>query len=237
MNLNTTQRPAVQSPIYSFTKSSYFFLTALTLVCLLNVESARAQADSTSRAGWYGFGGVGPAVPLGAYGSERSAGIDLNTAVDYRFASGFLMRGMLDFSSFGFNRGTITQESNGKVYALSGNNNLISLNFSAGYYFSMNRFTPYFFGGPGYSWISKPRVSVDTINGYIDLDSELNGYISLTAGGGLDYILTASKKAKPAKSIFILYTEFFYTYIPTLTETSSHHLSLVSFNIGLKSKF
>lgn len=214
-------------------------IAAVSLACMFAMTDARSQADSliSSRSGWYGFGGVGPAIPLGAYGQERSIGLDLNTAVDYRFASGFLMRGMLDFSSFGFQRGTITQESNGQVYALSGSNNLISVNASAGYYFALNRLTPYFFGGFGYSWLSKPTVSVDTNNSYVDLDMEAKGYLSLTAGGGLDYRLSAPKKGKPEKSLFFLYTEFFYTHIPTLTETSSHKLSLISLNIGIKSRF
>ncbi|MDZ7646564.1 MAG: hypothetical protein U5K54_04960 [Cytophagales bacterium] len=33
---------------------------------------------------------------------ERSIGFDLNTAMEYRYGAGLLLRGMFDFSSFAF---------------------------------------------------------------------------------------------------------------------------------------
>lgn len=196
------------------------------------------KKDSTDLPGWYAFGGIGPAIPLGKFGDERTSGFDLNTAVEYRYKSGFLVRGMFDFSSFQFARGTISQISNGTTYKVGGANNLVSLLVSGGYYLKMGRFAPYAFAGLGASFVSIPTIDIDKVNNFIDTDLSVKGYFSTISGAGVDFIVRQAKVISGTKkrSAITLYLETFYTYIPSTTETSVHKFNLLSVNVGLKSK-
>jgi hypothetical protein len=201
-------------------------------------DNELADNPRAEHVGLYAYGGVGPAIAVRSYGSERAIGFDLNTAMEHRYASGFLIRVMFDFSSFTFERGVISQESNGKVYVISGSNNVVSLLGSGGYYFYAGRFSPYVFAGVGTSFVSKPSIEIDESNNYIDTSLLVKGYLSTVTGAGLDFILIPAKDGKndKGKAPFILYIESFYTYIPKTTETSVHKFNLVSLNVGIKSK-
>lgn len=223
--------------------ASYFRNVVSVMLTMVSI-TLQAQQENEPQfpnilTGFYAYGGIGPAIPIGSYGSERSIGFDLNTAMEYRYKSGLLLRGMFDFSSFAFERGTISQISNGKEYALSGSNNLVSLSFSGGYYKNIGRFIPYAFAGIGVSFLSKPGVEVNEIDGYVDTSLLVNGYFSTIGGAGIDFILNPVKDSDldKKKSLFIIYVESFYTYIPVVTETSSHRLNLITFNLGIKNKF
>lgn len=78
-------------------------------------QAESATQKENSHSGLYAIGGFGPAIPIGSFGKERQPGFDFNTAVEYRFKKGFIVRGMFDFSTFQFNLGTISQNSNGNV--------------------------------------------------------------------------------------------------------------------------
>lgn len=220
-------------------------LILITLTLLMTVHSGKAQdnvLDSInfrSIPGLYAYGGIGPAIPIGAFGKERKSGFDVNTAMEYRYKSGMLVRGMFDFSSFQFDLGTISQESNGKVYKIGGSNNLISLIGSVGYYHKVGRFVPYGFFGVGASFVSIPHVDIDETSNSIDTSLIISGYFSSVTGAGIDYILNPinDSAGKKNKSILILYAESFLTYIPGQTEASVYKFNLVSINVGLKSKF
>ena len=96
--------------------------------------------------GFYTFAGIGPAIPLGSFGDNRTTGFDLNTAVSINYESGFLIRGMFDFSTFPFTQGEITQNVNGQNFDIEGSNNLITFNVGPGYHFkSKSRIAPYVF--------------------------------------------------------------------------------------------
>jgi opacity protein-like surface antigen len=202
-------------------------------------QSTAEKSKVESSRGLYGYGGIGPVIPLGNFGSERQIGLDLNTALEYRFDKGFLIRGMFDFSSFQFNKGTVSQVSNGTTYAISGANNLISLIGAIGYSRNIGRFSPYTFIGAGATIISKPFIDIDKINNTVQIDMKAGTYFSTAAGAGLDFILNPIKpeEKETKKTLVILYAEGFYTYLPSQTEVSTYKVNLLSFNIGLKSKF
>lgn len=189
------------------------------------------------RAALYAYGGIGPAMPLGKFGKERSTGFDLNTAIEYRFVSGLFLRGMFDFSSFSFERGTISQQSNGTTYDIAGSNNLVSLLASVGYAFRLKRFSPYLFTGMGASFLSIPAIEIDEAANYIDTALDVKSYLSLVAGSGIDIHLGRVKENPKDTRGLVLYLEAFYTYIPSTTVASVHAFSLLSANVGLKSKF
>ncbi|MBX2901645.1 MAG: hypothetical protein KF775_18490 [Cyclobacteriaceae bacterium] len=202
---------------------------------------AQSKSDSTASKigrGFYAYGGIGPAIPLGKYGRERFTGFDLNTAAELRYPSGFILRGMFDFSSFAFERGTISQASNGKVYKLSGSNNLVTIALSGGYMMNLGHISPYVFSGFGASFLSRPDVVVNDPQSYVDTNLIVKGYLSTLTGAGFDILLNPKEKNnKENKSPFVFYLEAFYTHIPSQTETSVNKFNLVSINIGLKSKF
>jgi len=187
------------------------------------------------------FGGIGPAIPLGNFGDERSTGFDLNTAVDFRFNSGLLLRGMFDFSNFGFNTGAITQDVGGQIYQVGGSNNLISLLGSVGYYYPLGRFTPYAFAGLGVSYISKPDLEIDESQNLVDINTAVSSYFSNVFGTGIDFVLNPEKAGgksnKKSATTYILYLETFYTRIPTTTNVSVHKFNVLSINLGLKTSF
>ena len=220
-------------------------LALIAMALMMTARAGRTQKRSvdsisvTSLRGLYAYGGIGPAIPIGAFGQERSTGFDLNTAMEYRFKSGILVRGMFDFATFQFDLGTISQESNGKVYKIGGANNLVSILGSVGYYHRFGRFVPYGFVGMGVSFVSKPGIMIDEVNNSVDTSLIVNGYFSTVTGAGIDYILNPLREhvGKKSKSIFIIYAESFLTYIPGQTDTSLHKFNLVSVNVGLKSKF
>ncbi len=215
-------------------------LTVLTIVAVMwqAYGQESEETDAPDGTGLYAFGGIGPAIPVGNFGKERTAGFDLNTAVEYKFKSGFFIRGMFDFSSFTFENGTISQESNG-VYAVGGSNNLVSLLASGGYYHKIGKFNPYVFGGTGASFVSIPKINIDVTSNTVDTSLEVNPYLSLVSGAGNDFNVGGGKKKENEKEKkgIILYLETFYTYIPATTIASTNKFSLISINLGLKSKF
>lgn len=201
-------------------------------------QAESATQKENSHSGLYAIGGFGPAIPVGSFGKERQPGFDFNTAVEYRFKKGLIVRGMFDFSTFQFNLGTISQNSNGNVYEVGGSNNVVSLLASGGYYFQKGRFSPYGFAGLGASFVSKPEITVDEVKNSVDIGLLVKGYFSTVAGVGVDFILNPIKENETEKkSLFLIYVESFYTYIPTRTEISVHKFSLLSLNLGIKSKF
>lgn len=214
-----------------------FFLMALASNIFAQEAASNNYVDDAS--GLYAYGGIGPSIPLGKFGAQRAIGFDLNTALEYRYKSGFLIKGMFDFSSFQFAPGTISQESNGTIYKLGGANNLVSLLGAGGYYFQAGRLAPYGFAGLGASFVSIPKIDVDKVNNIIDTNLSVQGYFSTITGLGADFILRRSKIISDTKkrAAITLYLETFYTYIPSRTETSIYKFNLLSANIGLKSKF
>ncbi len=200
-------------------------------------EQEQEEEVKSPHTGFFAFGGVGPAIPLGDFGSERSSGFDLNTAVNYQFPSHFMIRGMFDFSSFSFDRGAITQTVGTETYELSGSNNLISLNVAGGYYIPMGRLSPYIFTGLGVSFISKPEVEIDEDQNFIDMTISLGTYFSTVTGVGVDFLLNPAKEDDTKeKTPVILYLEGFYTYVPSVTDVSAHKFQLLTFNVGIKTK-
>ena len=121
-------------------------VTLLLVAVLTKLGSTQGLPDveqkNKNQTGLFAFGGVGPAIPGGNFGKQREIGFDFNTAAEYRFASGFSLRGMFDFSSFGFGHGTLQVNNSGKTYDLSGSNNLISLLVAGGYHASSGRIQP-----------------------------------------------------------------------------------------------
>lgn len=211
----------------------YFVLT----VSASSQNTNEVEVKKPTYAGFFAFGGVGPAIPRGDFGKERDAGFDLNTAISYQFPSRLMIRGMFDFSSFNFKRGAITQTVGSETYELSGSNNLISLNVSGGYYIPVGRFSPYIFTGIGVSFISKPEVEVDENLNTIDLTLGLGTYFSTVSGIGIDFLVNPPKETdKEDKTPFILYMETFYTYVPSDTDVSQHKFQLLTFNVGIKTK-
>ncbi len=223
-------------------KNSRVLIVILSITAsVLSVHGQDSQERDTGNEdiGLYAFGGIGPAIPVGNFGKERAVGFDLNTAVEYKLKSGLFLRGMFDFSSFTFEPGTISQESNGMIYEIGGSNNLVSLLGSAGYFCKVGKFSPYLFGGTGASFVSIPKIDIDEITNTIDTSLEVTPYLSLVSGAGVDFTIGGGSKGenKSEKKGIILYLEAFYTYIPTETITSTSKFSLVSINLGLKSKF
>lgn len=84
-------------------------VTLLLVAVLTKLGSTQGLPDveqkNKNQTGLIAFGGVGPAIPVGNFGKQREIGFDFNTAAEYRFASGFSLWGMFDFSSFGFGHG------------------------------------------------------------------------------------------------------------------------------------
>ena len=215
------------------------------LLCVAQLGAVEILAQDTLRPGtpakgMYALAGIGPSIPLGNYGDERTSGFDLNTAVEYRFSHGLLIRGMFDFASFSFGRGTISQTTNGQTYDLSGSNNVISLAASAGYSFPLGRFSLYGFAGPGITWVSLPRIEVDEAANTLDSEMEAQGYLSLVGGAGLDFLLNPYKgeqNDEKRRTPFFLYAEAFYTHLPETTATSRFTFNSLAINLGIKSKF
>lgn len=223
--------------IYEIKFISFIILCCITGISVTAQDEGNGEIEQSTDTGFFAFGGVGPAIPLGGFGNERASGFDFNTAISYRFPSHFILRGMFDFSSFTFERGAITQIVGAETYELSGSNNLISLNVSGGYYFPAGRFSPYIFAGAGISFISKPEVEIDENLNLIDLTLSLGTYFSTVSGIGVDFLLNPQIETDvKEKTPFILYTEAFYTYVPSITEVSRHKFQLLTFNVGIKTK-
>ncbi len=123
-----------------------FMAWLFAVVCVSAQPGSEPEEERDFRHGVHFFGGIGPAIPVGDFGDDRETGFDLNTAISYRFPSQWLVRGMFDFSSFGFEPGAITQTVGEEEYQIGGSNNLISLLLSGGYYIPLGkRVTPYAF--------------------------------------------------------------------------------------------
>jgi len=216
------------------------FPIIIILLCAITTPAWAQDAEEveqSSHTGFFAFGGIGPAIPLGDFGQERDGGFDLNTAISYQFPSHFMLRGMFDFSSFNFKRGAITQTVGTEIYQLSGSNNLISLNVAGGYYLSLGRFSPYVFTGVGVSFISKPEVEIDENLNFIDMTLSVGTYFSTVTGLGIDFLLNPAKNSDTEeKTPFIIYLETFYTYVPSTTDISKHKFQLLTFNVGIKTK-
>jgi len=213
-------------------------LSTLFLVSLCVNSAIGQDANTEEKKLIYALGGLGPAIPLGEFGKQREAGFDFNTAIEYQYSSGFLLRGMFDFSTFQFNKGTLKINTNGKQYDISSSNNLVSVFFAGGYHHSRGRLRPYGFAGLGASFVSIPTLVIDDVNSTIDNGLKVGSYFSTVAGAGLDFVLNPPKKDSQSKKYpLMLYIESFYTFIPGTTEASIHTFNLLSINIGIKSKF
>lgn len=225
--------------ISTFAVTFLFCLLCLKAFTQSGVSEQSEKPNSSSKV--FLLGGIGPAIPLGNFGDERSTGFDLNTAVDFRFNSGLLLRGMFDFSNFGFNTGAITQDVGGQIYQVGGSNNLISLLGSVGYYYPLGRFTPYVFAGLGASFISKPDLEIDESQNVVDINTVVSSYFSNVFGTGIDFVLNpekvGGKSNKKSATTYLLYLEAFYTSVPTTTNISVHKFNLLSINLGLKTSF
>lgn len=205
------------------------------LISSIIIESNAQELNENSPSGFFAFGGVGPAISMSDFGQKREVGLDLNTALSYRFKSGFFLRGMSDFASFKFDRGEIIQQVGAQTYDLSGTNRVISLNLSGGYSFSEGKVIPYAFAGLGTSFLSKPKIAVDEDQNIIDIESNRSGYFSTITGAGVDFVLNYSSQ-KENKNLFIIYLESFYTYVPGENDISPHTFQLLTFNVGVKTE-
>jgi len=225
--------------ISTFAVTFLFCLLCLKAFTQSGVSEQSEEPKSGSKV--FLLGGIGPAIPLGDFGNERNSGFDLNTAVDFRFNSGLLLRGMFDFSNFGFNTGAITQDVGGQIYQVGGSNNLISLLGSVGYYYPFGRFTPYAFAGLGASFVSKPDLEIDESQNVVDINTAVTSYFSNVFGAGIDFVLNPEKAGRESNkknaTTYILYLETFYTRIPTTTNISVHKFNVLSINLGIKTSF
>ncbi|MDN5210597.1 hypothetical protein QQ020_01020 [Fulvivirgaceae bacterium BMA12] len=207
----------------------------------LLIAQTTTDTLQNQQTGIFFYGGIGPAIPLGDFGDERESGFDLNTAIEYRFPSRFMLRGMFDFSNFRFNPGAITQNIDNQDFEVGGSNNLISLLVSGGYYFPLGRFTPYGFLGAGASFVSRPTVDLDLSGSVINIDQEVGAHFSHVVGVGVDFALNPLTEEEiadnKAKTVYIIYLESFYTGIPAITGLSSHKFNLLSLNVGIKTHF
>lgn len=168
---------------------STLFLVSLCVNSAIGQDANTEEKKVIQNTGFYAFGGIGPAIPLGEFGRQREIGYDLNTAVEYRYANGFMLRGMFDFSNFAFNKGTLKLNTNGKLYDISSSNNLVSLLFSAGFHASSGRLQPYGFAGFGASFVSIPSLAIDDTNNTVDTNLNVSSYLSTVTGVGVDFIL------------------------------------------------
>lgn len=212
----------------------------LALILVTRALSLLAQDQPTYdyHKGIFIFGGIGPAIPLGDFGNERESGFDLNTAIDYRFGDHFFVRGMFDFSNFKFEPGAIQQDLGGTNTDIGGNNNLISLLISGGYYYPLGRFTPYVFGGVGASFVSFPEVIFNPIQNSLDIETTIAPHFSHVLGLGADFALNPAQAGEEQKgTLYLIYFESFFTRIPGDTDISVHEFGLLTFNIGIKTSF
>lgn len=219
-----------------FTKS--ILLTILALVSSYMVYAQESQINSSERnlyTGFYTFAGIGPAIPIGGFGENRTPGFDLNTAISINYESGFMIRGNFDFSAFTFDRGEITQNINGQSFDIEGDNNLVTFNLGPGYHFkSSNRLAPYFYSGLGFSILTNPVLEFDNTNNVVTVTRDSNLDFSVVGGGGLDYIVNYGSRNSDHWKPFLFYFESFFTYIPGQVEISPSTFFLLSFNVGIK---
>ncbi|MDZ7646563.1 MAG: hypothetical protein U5K54_04955 [Cytophagales bacterium] len=63
-------------------------------------------------------------------------------------------------------------------------------------------------------------LEVNEIDGYVDTSLLVKGYFSTIGGAGIDFILNPAKDSNSdkKKSLFMIYVESFYTYIPVVTQ-------------------
>ena len=224
------------------TTSINLLLFFVSLIVKLPTYAQETSAlHPANHTGTYLVGGLGPAIPLGEFGKERESGLDLNMAMEYRLKSRFLVRGMVDFSSFKFKPGAISQQLENENFAVGGSNDLISLFVSGGYYVPLGRFTPYGFLGIGSSFVSSPAVDLDLSGNVLDIDQEIGTYFSHVTGLGLDFALNPLSDKEIAnnvsRTIYLIYFESFYTRIPGNTDISDHDFNLLSLNLGIKTRF
>lgn len=222
-------------------RSSITRNTFLVVIFLFAFSVVKAQEENneTTRdnlyTGFYTFAGIGPAIPLGSFGDNRSSGFDLNTAVSWNYESGFMLRGNFDFSSFTFESGEITQEINGETFDVEGSNNLITFNIGPGYHFKSNkRLAPYIYSGFGFSILTNPVLEFDNTTNLVEVTNEANADFSIVGGAGVDYILNYSKRNNDRWKPFMLYFESFFTYIPADVDISPSTFALLTFNVGVK---
>ncbi|MBS1541905.1 MAG: hypothetical protein JSS73_14735 [Bacteroidetes bacterium] len=220
--------------------NKFIIPTILIFVCVYSSfsQDSIASNDDNRKKAVFALGGMGPAIPVGQFGKQREVGFDFNTAIEFQYKRGLIVRGMFDFSTFQFNKGTLKINTNGKQYDISSSNNLVSVFLAAGYHYTKGRLSPYGFAGMGASFVSVPSVVIDDVNNTIENGLNVGSYFSTVAGVGADFILNPPKKNTSSKKTpFMLYAESFYTFIPGTTEASIYKFNLLSINVGIKSKF
>jgi len=222
-------------------KANFIKKTLLFALTLFTINYVQAQDNTTSErdnlyTGFYTFAGIGPAIPIGNFGQNRTPGFDLNTAISINYESGFMLRGNFDFSSFTFDRGEITQSIMNQTFDVEGSNNLITFNLGPGYHFkSNNRLAPYFYSGLGFSILTNPVLEFDDNSNLVDITQEGNIDFSVVGGAGIDYIVNyGSRNSSDHWKPFLFYFESFFTYIPAEVDISPSTFFLLTFNVGIK---